>query len=516
MSSVPSRAELPSLEDYLLVLRRRAAVIVATVVLLAVVAFGYAEARTTKYQASAQVLLEQNGIGNQLAGLTNTGNNDQPDRYAVTQARLARVRQVAVAAAAKVHGESASALLDATSVSAASDADILTFEARDSSAERARSLANAYARAFTRYRSQLDAHVLSTLTASVNARLKRLTAQGLTGSALMATLTDQQQKLQALQTLQTPSVQLVGSASPGVTVSPRPAKYGAIGAGIGILLGIVLAFLFDALDSRLRTARGIAEALDVPLLATLPRAPRRFRGDAATAALDRPGGPFADAYRRLHVRLDVIARDQPTRVILLAGADKGSDAAGVVMNLGVALARAGRRVAILDLDVRRNSTSPLMAFPRDERLQEPPLASFAARVPGLATGDDSEDPCLHVMALEEAGSSNDYVVEHAVPLALQSLRTRYDSVLVVAASILLYSDALAIARDVDGIVVVTRANSLRREPAESLRSLLAAHSTAKLGTVVYEGRAPTGGGPAERPPAPAKGASRKSRAPASQ
>src|SRR4051812_14515760 len=92
-------SDLPSLADYLAVLRRRLWVVLTLVVLFTGLGYAVAARKPVVYGTSAQVLLDQNGVASQLLGLGQGASAALPDRYAVTQAQLARVPQVTRAAA---------------------------------------------------------------------------------------------------------------------------------------------------------------------------------------------------------------------------------------------------------------------------------------------------------------------------------------------------------------------------------------------------------------------------------
>ena len=106
----------------------------------------------------------------------------------------------------------------------------------------------------------------------------------------------------------------------------------------------------EALDTRPRSADEIGERLGVPLLARLPRPPRKFR--APGRALGAPHGPQGEAFRMLKTNLEFVNVERGCRTIMITSAVKGEGKSTTVANLAVAMARAGRRVALVDLDVR--------------------------------------------------------------------------------------------------------------------------------------------------------------------
>src|SRR5690349_11918925 len=128
MARPSNSGDLPSLGDYLAVLRRRLWVIVTLIVLFTGLGYVMAARKPVVYGTTAQVLLDTNSVGDSLLGINSSASAAQPDRYAVTQAQLARVPLVTRAAAQHVgSGMTSSDVLHATTVTAAADADLLTF-----------------------------------------------------------------------------------------------------------------------------------------------------------------------------------------------------------------------------------------------------------------------------------------------------------------------------------------------------------------------------------------------------
>ena len=94
-----------------------------------------------------------------------------------------------------------------------------------------------------------------------------------------------------MQTLQAagPSAVVVGGAG-GALVQPKTSRNVVLGVLVGMALGVALAFLREALDTRVRSAEEMGERLGMPLLGHVPRPDPGLNG-SGLAALSEPGGP---------------------------------------------------------------------------------------------------------------------------------------------------------------------------------------------------------------------------------
>ena len=115
-----------------------------------------------------------------------------------------------------------------------------------------------------------------------------------------------------------------------------------LGLALGLLLGLGLAFLREALDTHVRTADGVARRLGLPILGQIPQPPRSLRGSDRLAMLDRPETIYAEPFRILRTNLELVNLERPAKTIMVTSAVEGEGKSTTIANLAVATARAGR------------------------------------------------------------------------------------------------------------------------------------------------------------------------------
>ncbi len=265
-----------SLREYLGVLRRRRWIVLQAVVLVPLAVLFFSLRQSPLYQASAAVLVNQQ---NPVQAITGTGDGSataNPERVLQTQAQLAANPLVArrVLRAAKLKDVTVLDFLSRSSVQAQLNSDLLIFSVTDGVAARAVRLATLYGRAFASYRRQLDTTTLKRADAELKKRIASLESANQAGTAQYQSLLEQEQKLGTAITLQTSNVSLVKTPLAATKIRPKPVQSGLIGFALGLVLGVVLAFLWEALDTRVRTTEEVEHALGIPLLARIPTPPR--------------------------------------------------------------------------------------------------------------------------------------------------------------------------------------------------------------------------------------------------
>jgi tyrosine-protein kinase len=508
-----------TLQDYLRVVRRRKWVVVqaALLGLLAAVAFSLHQPRS--YEASADVLLNSQNPAATLPGAPLMGLSQDPERITQTQARVARLPAIVRPVLTQVSGTglTVSAFLADSSVSSSAGSDILTFAVTSPDPERAEQLVNAYAYAYSDYRTQLDTSSLQRALDDVEQRLKELERTGaklkrtdasfgaLTRyGALYTSLIDRQQTLESMQTLQTSVASVVRQADGTVLTQPKTLRNGAIGLVLGLVLGLLLAFLLEALETRARTAEEVSARLGgLPLLGRIPEPAKRLRRAGKLVMLEEPASVQAEAFRMLRARLDFVTLDREVRTIMVTSALQQEGKSTTVANLAVALARAGKRVALVDLDLRRPFLARLFDLegpglthvalghvPLEKALTQIAIADAPAlgRRASTSEGGNGMGELSGLLEVLPSGpippDPGEFVSSPALGKVLRALRERVDVVLVDAPHALHIGDAIALSSRVDGIVVVARSKGLRRQTLAELNRQLATMRAPALGLVV--------------------------------
>jgi tyrosine-protein kinase len=493
----PARDDESVLRDWLSVLRRQKWILLLPVVVVPLIALVASHGQQHLYQASADVLVNQQ---NPTAAALNLNTNlaTPPDRYAATQASLARVGTVAQMAvnAANVPHRTAAGLLANSSVSANLNVDLLKFSVTDPIPAVARRLANAYAKQFTVWRRRLDTAALSTAVADARRKLKAIVAAGNSGSPLFLRLSSRERDLEELQTLQAAgsSAVVVGSAGGTSLVQPKTRRNLLLGIIVGLALGVVLAFLRESLDTRVRSADELRARLGVPLLGQVSRPDRRVAQAQQLVTLLEPAGPGTESFRIIKNNLEISQLQHRAGSIVVTSTTRGEGKSTTAANLAVILARSGRHVVLLDLDLRRPSIARL--FGLGER---PGLTSVAG---GAHLGDvlnmvdvhpDGATADAGVLEVVAVGAvppdPGGFLLSSFVSDALADLARRCDVLLIDTPPVLAFGDAMAVATHADALVLVAGVNRVRRGTVDETRRVLEACPAPKLGVIATAGEA---------------------------
>ncbi|MDX6452116.1 MAG: tyrosine-protein kinase [Gaiellaceae bacterium] len=502
-----------TLRDYLEVARRRKWAIIEAVLIVPLAALAFSLHQSPQYQGSAQVLLSQGDLANQLTA-TSTYNNTPADRQAQTQASLARVPAVAQGAIKALHlPMTPDALLTASTVTPGTNSDLLTFDVALRDRYLAQRLATAYARSYVRYRLATDTAPINAALHEVESQIAKLSPKG----TLYNSLQDKATQLRTLAALKTANASLVRASDTAVQTAPKTARNVILGILLGLFLGIGLAFLREALDTRIRSAEAIGERLELPLLARLPEPLKKLRGQNRLVMLSDPAGTQAEAFRMLRTNVEFASLGKDVKMIMVTSAVEQEGKSTTIANLAVAMARAGKHVVLVDLDLRRPFVDRFFDLAEGPGLTQValgivPLAQAITHVPisggdpvlyasqngngnGNGNGNQSQGGRLDVLpAGPIPPDPGEFVGTARLAEILLHLREHADVVLVDAPPLFHVGDGLVLSGKVDAVMVVTRMDLMRRGPLGELKRLLDTMPAQKLGFVVTGSEAKSGYG----------------------
>ena len=485
MNPANAASDPPTLGDYTRILRRRAWV-VATVAAVALAAgVLYDVAVTPLYQASSEVVLARDSLAATLTSKTGASDKGDPERFVQTQLQVAQAQSLArqVLNATGLRDRNPKNLVAGTEFLVPTSADVLEFRVRDPSAALAARLANQYAAQFAAYQRGLDQTAINAALTQVQARIQQLRtdprARAAAAPGVLASLVAKQRQLLTLEPLETGKALSLSAAPELVQVRPNPARDIFVALVTGLLLGVVLAFVVEALDRRIESIDDVAEGLGLPLLGRIPRR-AAFTAPAGLSMTARGNGRQAEFQAlgsNVEAALQIAGLDESGAAVMVASAQPGDGSATAASNLGAALAVAGKRTIIVDLN-RSPSLHRVFGLP-----ERPGLIDVATR--RVAVDDalvripDSADLSLLPLG-GPAGELGRLLSTDAVPNVINQLRSRADVVLIDGPPL---SEPDAPHAGADALIVVVDCDGLHERVVRRARSALERPGPVRLGFV---------------------------------
>lgn len=259
------------------------------------------------------------------------------------------------------------------------------------------------------------------------------------------------------------------------------------GAGLVAVMGVIcgLIFLREWLDTTLKSVEEIRSSLPLPILGSVPSFDSDARGvigsplKTALCYFHRPGSPEAEAYRSLRTSFFVTLREDQ-KVIQVTSPEPGDGKSTLISNLAIAMAQSGKRVLLIDSDLRRPTQHSLFGLRRDIGVTEVLSGEIDLATAAQLTVVDG----LSVLTCGALPSNPaELLASSAYSRLLKDAEREYDIVLIDTPPMLAVSDPCIAATKTDGLVLVLRMAKNKRNAAKRAAELIHTNNIQVVGVV---------------------------------
>lgn len=246
----------------------------------------------------------------------------------------------------------------------------------------------------------------------------------------------------------------------------------AMGLALGVVLGTALALLRERLDNTVTSGDDVEDITGAALFAAIPADRRLARSPCIAFATDHSA--TAEGFRTLRANLQFLKVDNPPRVLLVTCSQAGEGKSTTALNLALALAQSGRRVVLVDGDLRHPDVHTLLGVDNTAGFTDvlSGRMALADALGGDQHGGDQQGAIRVLTAGSLPPNPGEILGSSAAQALLADLRIRFDYVVVDSAPLLEVADAALLAADCDGVLLVSRVGMTRRDQlARSVRRL---------------------------------------------
>jgi capsular exopolysaccharide synthesis family protein len=272
---------------------------------------------------------------------------------------------------------------------------------------------------------------------------------------------------------------------PELPVSPKIPLNLALGGFLGVLLGAGTALLLESMNQSLKNIEEANRLLGFPLLGTIPQhgeknPKNRQEGRQELPLLDDPYSPVSTSFEMLQTNLGFTVSDKELRVILVTSATPGEGKSFVAANLALAGAYVGKRVLLVDADMRR---------PRQHRVWEIHnllgLSNILAGQTQLKNAVQEVSPLVKMLPAGKIPPNPVTLLDSQCMADLVEEASKdYDFVIIDTPPLTAVTDPLIVGKYVDGLLLVVRPGKVEYSAVNAAKSLLTQAKLPILGMVV--------------------------------
>jgi len=260
---------------------------------------------------------------------------------------------------------------------------------------------------------------------------------------------------QILLNTNTNHVQILQAATTATSVDPQ-LGIKAFSSGIGgLIFAIIIIFVAEYFDDRLRFPRDLSRAAGVPLLSTIDKhGSLKGSGLEQLVTIAQPASKAAEQYREVVAKLFFSIGESTPYTMLLSsvGSKTGADAAVTAGNLAVAFAQAGNKVVLVDAQIDNPVLTTMFQAEKKEGLADL-LITQSAELPLLPV---DQVPGIRFLpaGLSSEKSSQAQLNPTSVSTLLERLQKEADIVLVGGSGLSRSAENLTLASQVNAAILI--------------------------------------------------------------
>lgn len=278
------------------------------------------------------------------------------------------------------------------------------------------------------------------------------------------------------------NVRIVDRAEvPQTPVFPRRGLNMLLALVVGLPLAVGIALGRERLDDRIKSPEEITSGLRIRFLGTAPTVPKSVTRLAGPIVNGQEVPDFAEALRAIRMNVLLSATARQARTLLVTSTGPGEGKTLIASNLAVTLAQAGRRVLLVDADMRRAQLHTVFGLPSGPGLADVLQATSAmaevvrpTTIKGLSILTAGQAPAM----------PGDLLQEHTFADAMASVRDQFEWIVIDSSPVMVAADAIALAQAATAVVFVIGAHMVNAHQAKVALDRLAPSGAKIIGAVL--------------------------------
>ena len=304
--------------------------------------------------------------------------------------------------------------------------------------------------------------------------------------------------------------------TPSAPINPfRPEANASIGIALGLIVGLVFAFILETFDMSIGTIEDVEEFLGVSVVGIIPHIdiedireaqaktgqeidPEALERRMRLAAHFEPRSNLAESYRALRTNIQFATMEKGAKVISITSASNQEGKSTTIANLAMTLAQAGNRTLLVDCDLRRPTINRIFGLEREPGLTDVILGNYSWQevvrtvtdimVGGLGMEDIMMTPGMDNLSIITCGviPSNPAEITDSRSMGefIKEVRDQYDVVLFDAPPVLQATDAAILGTKMDGVLLVYKVGNVSRGALRRAKAQLDNVNVPVLGVIL--------------------------------
>jgi capsular exopolysaccharide synthesis family protein len=266
-------------------------------------------------------------------------------------------------------------------------------------------------------------------------------------------------------------------------IQPQPIRNAALGAAAGILIMGAIVVLVEYLDDTIKTPEDVNRTMDLPVIGLIGEMEKASRKDKnpGVYVMENSRSPITEAFRTLRSNLEFAGVDNPIKTLLISSATPSAGKTTIAVNLAGVLAQGGKRVMLLDADMRRPSTHKFLNIPNRAGLSE--LFRDTGSTIDQVKYEWGNPPITIVTSGALPPNPAELLGSEKMERLIEELSRDYDMVLIDGPPFIV-ADPVVLSAKVDGVLLVIQPGNTKIDAGRAMMEQLEMADARVVGVVL--------------------------------
>ena len=272
---------------------------------------------------------------------------------------------------------------------------------------------------------------------------------------------------------------------PKVPLKPKKRLNVLLAVIVGLFGGVGLAFFFEYLEDTVKSIDDLGKLGEWPFLGAVPAIDAggkmsEFKKDMLTHL--EPKSPTAEAYKAIRTSIFFSStEEQPLKALAVTSPGPQEGKTTTLCNLGIAIAQSGKRVLLVDSDMRKPRLHGIFKKKNEKGLSN--FLCLQAKFEGVVQKTDIDNISL-VTGGAYPPNPSELIISHRMREFIDSARAKYDYVLFDTPPVAVVTDAVVLSKVIDGVIVVIEGQKTSKRVLPRIFQILNDAKVKVIGTLL--------------------------------
>ena len=271
---------------------------------------------------------------------------------------------------------------------------------------------------------------------------------------------------------------------PTIPIKPKRATIQILSLISGLLMGIIIALIFNALNKKIKSIEDIEKNTPLEIYGMIPfKKQKATKNNTKIEVFNKPQSNFSESFRQLRTDLEFASKNQQSNVILITSIASKEGKSNILANLSAIFQLAGAKSIIIDLNLRQPSLDKYFEIEHNER------EGISSYLSGKSAMGNIIFPTAYanldiIPAGQISTNPSELMFSNKIEIMIQKLKEEYDYIFIDSAPIGSFTDTLKLMKYSDINLIVFKIKQSKKSYIQKLERIITKYNLKNIKLII--------------------------------